>query len=248
MCRNSIYCIHTSYYSILLSLFLINLFIIIYNLINYYYFFNISLFILISNSIWLIIYNWINDIFIEGFIYFTFLEQINIIIGIKLMIISELMLFITCFWCLINFRIIFSSILFIFPLFSSYAFSIPFSNLLLLVLSSYPLNGSQIAIKNGDLLINIYLLFITLLFGLFFILLQLKEFLYSYFSLSDCYIGSIFYFTTGLHGFHVILGSYSLFIILYLLLITFNFFFIEYSLCLFLTSFYWHFVDFIWLI
>lgn len=97
------------------------------------------------------------------FIYFTFLEQINIIIGIKLLIISELMLFITCFWYLINFRIIINYTLFIYPLFSSYAFSIPFSNLLILVLSSYPLNGSQIAIKNGDLLINIILLFITIL-------------------------------------------------------------------------------------
>jgi heme/copper-type cytochrome/quinol oxidase subunit 3 len=98
---------------------------------------------------------------------------------IKLLIISELMLFITCFWYLINFRIIINYTLFIYPLFSSYAFSIPISNLLILVLSSYPLNGSQIAIKNGDLLINIYLLFITILFGVFFILLQLKEFIYS---------------------------------------------------------------------
>ena len=36
--------------------------------------------------------------------------------------------------------------------------------------------------------------------------------------------------------------------ILYLLLTQFNLLFIEYSLCLFLTSFYWHFVDFIWLL
>lgn len=165
------------------------------------------------NSIWLIIYNWISDINIESIIYFSLLEQNSIIIFIKLIIISELMLFFTCFWCLINFRIVLNWILFIFPLFSSYAFSIPFSNLLLLVLGSYPLNGSQIAIKNGDLFINIYLLFITILFGLFFILLQLNEFLYSYFSLSDCIIGSVFYFTTGLHGLHVIIGCYLLFII-----------------------------------
>jgi hypothetical protein len=46
----------------------------------------------------------------------------------------------------------------------------------------------------------------------------LKEFLYSYFSLSDVMIGSIFYFTTGLHGFHVLFGSFGFFLTLWLIL------------------------------
>ena len=40
------------------------------------------------------------------------------------------------------------------------------------------------------------------------IILQCKEFLYSYFSLTDRLIGSIHYFTTGLYGFHVLLGVF----------------------------------------
>lgn len=92
------------------------------------------------------------------------------------------------------------------------------------------------------------LLLITLLLGTLFIILQLKEFLYSYFSLSDSLMGSIYYFTTGLHGFHVLLGSVSLFLIFCSLLFNESFFFIEFSSSLFLSSFYWHFVDFIWFI
>ena len=44
--------------------------------------------------------------------------------------------------------------------------------------------------------------------GFYSIILQCKEFLYSYFSLTDRLIGSIHYFTTGLYGFHVLLGVF----------------------------------------
>ena len=260
--RNSINAIHTSYYSILLCLFIINIFILSWILLWYdYYSFLPYIFIIINYFIslcylllavfmiiWLLILNRLNDFWIESFIALTIIEQITIIIGIKLMLISELMLFIACFWCLINFRLMSNafSLFFVFPLLSSYAISIPFTNLLLLLFSSYPLNGSQIAIKSGDLAINITLLNSTLSFGLLSIVLQIKEFLYSLFSLSDCLIGSIHYFSTGLHGFHVILGSFSFFVVLFNLIFTLHCFFIEYSFALFLSSFYWHFVDFIW--
>ena len=135
----------------------------------------------------------------------------------KLMLISELLLFISCFWCVINIRFMCSplSLFSIIPFISSNAFSIPFSNLIILLYSSYPLNGSQLALKTGDLLINITLLKTCISFAVLFLILQLKEFLYSFFSLSDCIIGSISYFTTGLHGIHVLFGSFSLFILLY---------------------------------
>ena len=96
-----------------------------------------------------------------------------------------------------------------------------FSNLIILLFSSYPLNGSQIALKSGDLATNIILLKTALSFGILFIVLQIKEFLYSFFSLSDCLIGSIFYFTTGLHCFHVLLGTFSFFVVIFNLIFTF---------------------------
>ena len=253
--RNSCNAIHTSYYSILLSFNIINIFLVtwillccivneylilpfIFFLINYINSFSyllMSLFLLA----WFITYNWLNDLWIESWIALTNIEQITIVIGIKLMLISEWMLFIVCFWCIINYRLSSDalSLFFLFPLLSSYAFSIPFTNLIILLFSSYPLNGCQIALKSGDLTTNIMLLKTGLSFGILFILLQLKEFLYSFFSLSDCLIGSIFYFTTGLHGFHVLLGAFSFFMIIFNLVFGCNFFFVEFTFGLFLSTF-----------
>ena len=59
-----------------------------------------------------------------------------------------------------------------------------------------------------------------------FLVLQIKEFFYSYLSITDCIIGSIFYFTTGLHGMHVIFG------------LLYFFFILIFSICVFLVSCY----------
>ncbi len=133
--------------------------------------------------------------------------------GFKLFILSELMLFFACFRAFGNFRPCSSSSFFSFsfPLFSSYSFSLPFSNLLILLYSSLALNGSQLFPKIGFMVNFIEGLGQSLSCGFVFICLQFKEFIYSYFSFSDCFIGSLYYFTTGLHGFHVCCGSFGLF-------------------------------------
>ena len=102
-------------------------------------------------SLWIYIFNWLNDLCIESFFALTLTEQLSLIYGIKLLIISELMLFVACFWCLINFRFISNafSLFFSFPLLSSYPFSIPFSNLCILLFSSLPLQSAQIFLKIG---------------------------------------------------------------------------------------------------
>nr|YP_010729739.1 Cox3 [Calcarina hispida]WEF49979.1 Cox3 [Calcarina hispida] len=259
---NLIYGIHSSYYSILISLSIENLFIICWLHFWYYYtellpYLYFSLYI-ISYSIltilfllllWLSIILWLVDLLIESFIALSIIEQLSLIVGIKSLLLSELMLFFACFWCYINFRFI-GSILFIFyyPLLSCYSFSIPFTNPLILLFSSLPIQSSQLFIKIGFLNYSIEGLGQSLSAGFYSIILQCKEFLYSYFSLSDCLIGSIHYLTTGLHGFHVLLGSFLFFIILFYIMfsITYPFYFMEFSFPLFLSSYYWHFVDFIW--
>ena len=260
---NLIYGIHLSYYSILISLSIENIFIICWLHFWYYYsnvlpciyftFYYISYstaFILLLLILWLSIIIWLVDFLIEPFIALTVIEQLALIVGIKSLLLSELMLFFACFWCYFNFRLVNHWLLFYFPLISCYSFSIPFANLLILLFSSLPIQSSQIFIKIGFLNYSIEGLGQSPSAGFYSIILQCKEFIYSYFNITDCLIGPIHYFTTGLHGFHVLLGSFLFYIIIfYQLFITiYPFYFMEFSFSLFLSSYYWHFVDFIWFI
>lgn len=121
------------------------------------------------------------------------------------------MLFYACFWSVINFRLIspgFPSF-FPYPLFSSYSFAIPFPNPPIPPFPSLPIQAAQIFVKIGFLILSIEGFGQSIVRGLLSISLQCKEFLYSYFPLSDRLIGSISYFTTGLHGIHVTLGGFA---------------------------------------
>ena len=144
--NNSIYGIHFSYYSFLigfcLSLLLLLLWSMLQSLtlifkpfslffiINSSYFNSVLYscvfigFILLLLLLWLIMLIWLNDLWIESFISLSYLEQFSLIIGIKLLIVSEFMLFFACFWSLINFRFITNafSLFYSFPLLSSYSF------------------------------------------------------------------------------------------------------------------------------
>ncbi len=141
------YGILCSYYSVLISFIIENVFLICWLHFSYYYsnvltymyfsFYYISystLFILWLLILWLSIINWLVDFLIESFIALTVPEQWALIVGIKLLSLSELMLFFACFWCYIHFRLI-EHILFLFfvPLLSCSSFSIPFVNLLMLL-------------------------------------------------------------------------------------------------------------------
>jgi len=50
----------------------------------------------------------------------------------------------------------------------------------------------------------------TLVLGGFFSIVQLFEYTHSPFSINDSIYGSIFYFSTGFHGLHVLIGSVML--------------------------------------
>merc|ERR1712165_57339 len=55
-------------------------------------------------------------------------------------------------------------------------------------------------------------LVITIILGIFFVLVQFKEYSDSIFSFNDSCYGSVFFLLTGFHGFHVIIGLIFLFI------------------------------------
>ena len=237
--KNTIYGIHYSIYSIIISSLLFSL------LLNFYISFCYAsptilaidytsnnttsiLSILLSTSTftiisllfiqWFVIYLWLNDYYtFESLSTFNILEQLTITNAIYLLILTEFMLFFSCFFYYINLRLIQTlGLQYIFPLFNSISYSIPFSNLLILLYSSIPIQSSLILYKISYLFVYLFGLLECLIFGITFLVFQLLEFFYSYISLSDTSIGSVFYFTTGLHGFHVFIGALLLYIYLFI--------------------------------
>jgi len=85
----------------------------------------------------------------------------------------------------------------------------------------------------------------TLFWAICFTLFQLKEYIEAPFAISDGIYGSLFYMITGLHGFHVIVGT--IFIAVCGIRCFFNHFSKNHHVGFELSTWYWHFVDAVWL-
>ena len=140
----------------------------------------------------------------------TIRVQNNIITAFKIFLISESMIFFSCFSGCTHIALLPNIFLInnfppngalpIFP------FGIPSSNLFLLLYSSLPLQAAQIWIKVGVKGRTNEALSHALGTALLFLVLQLKEYTAAFFTLSDSIFGSDFYGTSGLHGLHVTTG------------------------------------------
>nr|AHA41639.1 cytochrome c oxidase subunit 3 [Acavomonas peruviana]AHA41680.1 cytochrome c oxidase subunit 3 [Acavomonas peruviana] len=86
--------------------------------------------------------------------------------------------------------------------------------------------------------------YFTIILGLLFFFLQGYEFLFGHFTISDGVYGSLFYMTTGLHGFHVFVGLVMIFVGLYRWIS--EHYQVDNYISLYCIEIYWHFVDFIW--
>jgi len=210
------YSIHNSYVSFYLSSSLFNGFLIIYYCLWFNLFSLYLIFILLAIVyMFIVISYWVNDLIIESFVYFNHNELSILYLGFKLFILSEFMIFLSLFSSYFNYMLLSLSLssLSIFIVF----FSIPMSNLLILLYSSFSIQSSLIFIKFGYLLNVVEGLSQTVSIGILFLCLQFKEFLFSIFSYSSSFIGSLLYFTTGLHGLHVIIGLLLLLFSFYML-------------------------------
>ena len=183
-----------------------------------YFLFYLGLLFIIG-YLWFVILMWLNDLYVESFLFFTMHEQLLLTYAIKLFIFSEVMLFFCCFWCYFN--LLFGCLIALlcsFPIFSFLTFSLPLANLLILIFSSFGIQAASCLFIIGFLHSPTDAMFGTLIPSFGFLSVQLKEFLYSFFSIIDIIIGTIFYFTVGLHGLHVLIGSFFLYFITLILL------------------------------
>lgn len=196
-------------------------------------------------------YQWWRDLIRERtFQGFHTLNIINIIkFRIIIFIISELFFFISFFWTFLHSSISPSiDIGIIWPpklikIFNPY--DIPLLNSIILITSGLTITWRHNLIKN-NFKKSFYLLNITIILGIYFSILQYIEYYEAQFSFNDRIFGSIFFITTGFHGLHVIIGT--IFILTCSIRFYNNQFSIIHHLNFDLASWYWHFVDIIWLI
>jgi cytochrome c oxidase subunit III len=139
-------------------------------------------------------------------------------LAFKLFIVSELLIFLSLFGSYFNYILLSVHVSSLFIVVAS----IPFSNLLILLYSSFSAQSSLIFVKLGFLLSCVEGLAQTISIGFLFLCLQFKEFLFGIFSYSSGFIGSLTYFTTGLHGLHVCLGLLLLLFGFYCFLLSYN--------------------------
>ena len=99
-----------------------------------------------------------------------------------------------------------------------------------------------IAGKRTDAIISI---FITIVLAIIFTGLQYYEYSESSFTIADSVFGTTFYASTGLHGFHVIVGT--IFILIGLIRLINYHLTDTHALGFEAAILYWHFVDVVWI-
>ena len=124
-------------------------------------------------------------------------------------------------------------------------FELPLLNTVILLSSGVTVTYAHHSLIQGDRSAALYGLVLTVILAFVFTALQAIEYRLSSFTISDGTFGSCFYFGTGFHGLHVIIGTAFLAVGLWRLLayhLTEN-----HHLGLESGILYWHFVDIVWL-
>lgn len=198
-----------------------------------------------------VMYTWWRDIVREATFeeQHTFAVQRGLRLGMILFIVSEIMFFFAFFWAFFH-----SSLAPTFniggvwppqaidPIQTS---GIPLTNTFFLLSSGASVTWAHHAIIVRAKKQALFGLLLTLILATLFTGLQALEYFDAPFTISDSVFGSCFYLTTGFHGFHVFVGTVSLFVSF--LRIGFNHFTSTHHFGFESAAWYWHFVDVVWL-
>lgn len=199
-------------------------------------------------SLLLLLIVWGKDVIHEGLLgYHNIFIQGGLKLRFLFFLFREVIFFISIFWSYFDAVLVpgveLGGIWPTFGVLSPHYIGFPFLNTLLLVR-----RGVSVTWCHTNLLINnnpLFRLSSTIVLALVFLFVQWYEYNSLGFSMRDRVYGSIFFFGTGFHGFHVILGtvflSYGLF------WIKINFYSYLTHLSLECAILYWHFVDVVWL-
>nr|YP_010318582.1 cytochrome c oxidase subunit III [Dendroctonus valens]ULD67709.1 cytochrome c oxidase subunit III [Dendroctonus valens]WGL40297.1 cytochrome c oxidase subunit 3 [Dendroctonus valens] len=199
----------------------------------------------------LIMYQWWRDVTREGTYQGLHTTKVtkNLRWGMILFITSEILFFAAFFWAFFHSSLSPSIELGMsWPPKGISAFNpleIPLLNTLILLTSGLTITWAHHSLMENNYTQAIQGLFLTVLLGFYFSLLQGFEYLEASFTMADSVYGSTFFMTTGLHGLHVIVGSSFLTICFLRLLM--NHFSSSHHFGFEAAAWYWHFVDVVWL-
>nr|YP_009676056.1 cytochrome c oxidase subunit III [Papilio memnon]QDE12977.1 cytochrome c oxidase subunit III [Papilio memnon] len=220
-------------------------------MIKWFHEFNMNLMILGYMIILLTMYQWWRDICREG----TYQGNHTILVskglrwGMILFIISEVFFFISFFWAFFHSSLSPnieigamwppSSIMPFNP------FQIPLLNTIILITSGVSVTWAHHAIMENNYSQTTQGLFITIVLGIYFTILQAYEYMEAPFTIADSIYGSTFFMATGFHGLHVIIGT--IFLIICFLRHLSTHFSNKHHFGFEAAAWYWHFVDVVWL-
>lgn len=218
-----------------------------HNFSNSHYLVYLSLFVLVASMSF-----WFRDIITEG----TFLGEHTLAVrwginlGILLFIVSEALFFLAIFWAFFHSALSPTIELgAIWPPLGIEAidpFELPLLNTVLLLSSGVTITYSHHALISGQRNPAIWGGIFTIVLSLFFTFFQEVEYDLAPFTISDGAFGSCFFFGTGFHGFHVIIGT--LFIMTALWRIVAYHVTNDHHTGFEGAIAYWHFVDVVWLV
>jgi cytochrome c oxidase subunit 3 len=194
---------------------------------------------------------WFRDITAEGTFLgnHTFAVQKGLNLGIGLFIVSEILFFLGIFWAYFH-----SSISPTVELGASWPpsgiesinpFELPLLNTIILLSSGIAITYGHHSLIHGNRKGSLDGTVFSIALAILFTILQGVEYTVSSFSLGDSTFGSCFYFGTGFHGIHVVIGT--IFISVSLSRIWSYHLTDNHHLGYESSILYWHFVDVVWL-
>nr|BAH10492.1 cytochrome c oxidase subunit III [Rudarius ercodes] len=124
-------------------------------------------------------------------------------------------------------------------------YEVPLLNTAVLLASGVTVTWTHHSIMEGQRKPAIHSLLMTIVLGLYFSVLQGLEYAEAPFTIADGVYGSTFFVATGFHGLHVIIGSTFLAVCLYRLIK--HHFTSHHHFGFEAASWYWHFVDLVWI-
>nr|YP_010535810.1 cytochrome c oxidase subunit III [Coptotriche turpinia]UYB79008.1 cytochrome c oxidase subunit 3 [Coptotriche turpinia] len=196
-------------------------------------------------------YQWWRDISRESTLQgkHTFFVSKGLRWGMILFIISEVFFFISFFWAFFHSSLSPSiEIGSMWPpksIIPFNPFQIPLLNTIILLTSGVTVTWAHHALMESNFKQTSQSLFLTIMLGIYFTILQAYEYYEAPFTIADSVYGSTFFVATGFHGLHVMIGTMFLLICL---LRHINFHFSStHHFGFEAAAWYWHFVDVVWL-